>query len=189
MILLPRAAYRRSAWKNGGGVTHEIIRVPAEGDFHWRLSVAEIERSGPFSDFTGYSRTMVLLAGNGLSLRAPDGISTDLNAPGDLLQFDGATRMHCELRDGPCTDLNLMVADSAGPISARLQPVRKSFAVHESTRQTRIVFAVRDAVTLIDSNGNRRSLSAWDTAVCTAQDGEVICSGDAASARVFIASF
>ena len=64
MILLPRAAYRRSVWKNGGGVTHEIIRVPAEGDFHWRLSVAEIDRSGPFSDFTGYSRTMVLLAGS-----------------------------------------------------------------------------------------------------------------------------
>ena len=186
---MPRAAYRRSAWKNGGGVTHEVTRVPSEGDFQWRLSVAEIARSGPFSDFSGYSRIMVLLAGNGLSLRAPDGISADLNVPGDLLQFDGATRMNCELRDGPCTDLNLMVADSVGPIFARVQSAQTSFAVQDSMQQTRIVFAVRDAVTLIDSNGNRRTLSEWDTAVCTKQDGEVICSSDTAAARACIASF
>ncbi len=189
MILLPRAAYRRSAWKNGGGVTREIIRVPAEGDFEWRLSVAEIAQSGPFSDFSGYSRTMVLLAGDGLTLRASGGVSEGLTTPGDLIQFDGAVHMHCDLADGPCTDLNLMVADAAGAISARVQSVQKSFSVQDSLQQTRIVFVVNETVALADSSGNHLMLSTWDTAVCTALDGEVICSSDTASARVFIATF
>ena len=189
MILLPRAAYRRAAWKNGGGVTHEVTRVPAEGDFQWRLSVAEIARSGPFSDFSGYSRTMVLLAGDGLTLRASDGGSHGLTTPGDLIQFDGAEHMHCDLTDGPCADLNLMVADSAGAISARVQSVQTSFSVQDPRHQTRIVFAVDDTVALTDSRGNQLKLSTWDTAVCTAPDGEVICCSDTASARVFIATF
>ena len=119
---------------------------------------------------------MVLLAGNGLTLRASDDTRSELNAPGDLLRFDGATRMQCELSDGPCTDLNLMVADSAGPICARVQSAGTPLAV-------------RDAVTLIDASGNRLSISAWDTAVCNSLDGEVICSSDTAAARACIASF
>lgn len=189
MIVLPRAAYRRSAWKNGGGVTHEIIRVPVDGDFQWRLSVAEIVRSGPFSDFTGYSRTMVLLAGEGLTLRAPGGGSTVLSAPGQLIQFDGATSMQCELTGGPCTDLNLMVAHAVGAIGAHVQTLQEPVTVPSARLQTRVVFALQQSVALTDSTGHRRILSTWDTAVCAAADGEVICSSDAANARVFIAAF
>ena len=51
-----------------------------------------------------------------------------------LVLFDGAEQMHCDLTDGPCTDLNLMVADSAGAISARVQSVQKSFSVQDPRR-------------------------------------------------------
>lgn len=52
-------------WKNGLGSTTEVARWP-EGDgaeFVWRLSVARVEGSGPFSRFPGYDRIIVPLDG------------------------------------------------------------------------------------------------------------------------------
>jgi len=39
------------------------------------LSIAEVERSGDFSDFSGYERTIMLLEGNGMELMFDDGAS------------------------------------------------------------------------------------------------------------------
>lgn len=39
--------YRRERWKNGTGWTREILRMPDQTDWNWRLSIAEIERDGP----------------------------------------------------------------------------------------------------------------------------------------------
>ena len=50
------------------------MRYPAAGDeFRWRVSVAHIDGSGPFSDFAAYNRKMVLLRGAGIALRFGDG--------------------------------------------------------------------------------------------------------------------
>lgn len=112
MKIFSKASYTSSPWKNGGGVTHEAIRVPSNGEFRWRVSLAEVASSGPFSDFTGYNRTMVLLSGAGVKLTFADGRHTQLTQPGALAQFDGAVATHCELILGPCVDLNLMVTQS-----------------------------------------------------------------------------
>jgi environmental stress-induced protein Ves len=58
--LLKPSEYRRQRWKNGGGVTDEIA-ADAESPPAWRISIATIERDGPFSDFRGYDRTIVAL--------------------------------------------------------------------------------------------------------------------------------
>jgi environmental stress-induced protein Ves len=41
-----------TAWKNGGGVTREILRSP-EGMPYRRFSIADVGREGPFSKFEG----------------------------------------------------------------------------------------------------------------------------------------
>lgn len=62
MIQLLRASdYRLQRWKNGGGMTHEIAADAENDPPAWRISVATIERDGPFSDFRGYDRTIVAL--------------------------------------------------------------------------------------------------------------------------------
>lgn len=69
--------YREQRWKNGGGITHEIA---ADAEFDppaWRISVATIERDGPFSDFRGYDRTIVALD-SGVTLSV-DGAETALH--------------------------------------------------------------------------------------------------------------
>ena len=50
-------------WKNGGGVTSELARSPQADEFDWRLSVAEVATDGPFSQFPGIDRLLVLLSG------------------------------------------------------------------------------------------------------------------------------
>lgn len=199
MIVLRRAEFRTAAWKNGGGVTHEIIRVPPDGDFRWRMSVAQIERSGPFSDFTGYSRTMALLAGNGLKLQCAGQAERILASPGDWIQFDGALAVHCELLNGACTDLNLMVANDAGAVVAHVRPVDQPVILRAMPEETLVVFTIQGRVVLEDSSGNREVLSPWDAAVIAAADGGVTCRGESrdkparpaahAAAHAFIARF
>ena len=98
--IIRRSSFTAVPWKNGGGVTHEAIRVPPTGDaFLWRVSVAQIDTSGPFSDFAGYDRKMVLLRGRGVVLEFATGERCALRSIGDWLEFDGAMSTRCELLD------------------------------------------------------------------------------------------
>ena len=53
-------------WKNGGGATREAVNWPPGAGldaFDWRVSIASIAASGPFSVFTGVERRIMLLEG------------------------------------------------------------------------------------------------------------------------------
>jgi hypothetical protein len=97
-----------SPWRNGGGVTRELVAWPCAADWVWRISVAEVAASGPFSRFEGVQRWFAVLGGQGVRLKLPDAEHrlTRASAP---FQFEGETAVDCELRDGPTQDLNLMV--------------------------------------------------------------------------------
>ncbi len=99
-------------WKNGGGLTREIAAYPVGASldtFVWRVSVAEVERSGPFSQFPGVDRTLVLLAGAGMHLSQAHGATRGLTQPLALARFDGAAALDAQLVDGATRDFNLMV--------------------------------------------------------------------------------
>jgi uncharacterized protein len=100
--------YRRERWKNGAGWTREILRMPDQADWNWRLSIAEIERDGPFSVFPGVDRELVLIHGNGLRLRFSDGEVRQLQPPHGRIRFAGEREVTSELLDGPTHDFNLM---------------------------------------------------------------------------------
>ena len=102
------ADYVETPWKNGGGVTHEIARSDKDGDAEWRISLATIDRDGPFSDFTGYDRTIVPLDGGGFELSFDDGSAVVLDRPGVPFRFAGEKKVFCRLLDGRSRDLNAM---------------------------------------------------------------------------------
>lgn len=106
---LPAHEYRRERWRNGHGWTREVLRMP-EGaeDWDWRLSIAEIERDGPFSAFPGVERELVLLQGAGVRLRFDDGEVREVAPPHGRVRFAGERAPAGELIDGPTHDLNLM---------------------------------------------------------------------------------
>ena len=54
--LIQYASLRPAPWKNGGGSTTEIAVWPNGAgldEFDWRISLATITQSGPFSFFPG----------------------------------------------------------------------------------------------------------------------------------------
>ncbi len=104
--------YRDMPWKNGGGVTRELLKLPHPSDparFLARLSIATVAAPGPFSAFPGIDRTLLVLEGAGLALSiggAPE-VVLDRNSP--PLVFPGEAEIDCRLLDGPVRDFNLMV--------------------------------------------------------------------------------
>jgi hypothetical protein len=107
---LTRRDFRRTAWKNGGGETVELAVFPVGAsleDFDWRISMARVERDGPFSSFPGIDRTILVQSGAGMSLTV-DGLETTLNPDDHPFHFTGDGQTTCHLLAGPVTDINIM---------------------------------------------------------------------------------
>jgi environmental stress-induced protein Ves len=97
-----------SPWRNGGGMTRELVCWPQGTDWIWRMSVAEVAQSGPFSRFEGVQRWFAVMAGPGVRLVLGEDDHA-LTATSPPLCFDGATPVDCQLMGGPTQDFNLMV--------------------------------------------------------------------------------
>src|SRR5258707_4970747 len=100
---LDPSRYVRTPWKNGGGVTTDIA---FNGDT-WRFSRTPITVAGPFSDYTGFDRLQVLVAGSGLVLQTPSG-EIDVRRPFRPVRFAGETPIVSRLEAGPVEVINLM---------------------------------------------------------------------------------
>lgn len=115
---LPRDQYRSMPWRNGSGITREIARDAGAGaEFLWRLSLASITASGPFSSYHGYRRSVTLIAGNGFRLAIGAQQPLTLDTVGATALFPGDVPTGCLLIDGPCSDLSLMVREPGTIIS------------------------------------------------------------------------
>jgi environmental stress-induced protein Ves len=107
--------FRRMAWKNGGGETIEVAIDPADATldtFDWRISMARVATSGPFSAFVGIDRTLAVLSGRGLRLTAQNagsGHQVVLEPHGEPHRFAGDAPVHADLiGDEPTLDFNVM---------------------------------------------------------------------------------
>jgi environmental stress-induced protein Ves len=190
MQIVRKSSFKAIPWKNGGGITHEVIRAPVAGDpFLWRVSVAHIDSSGPFSDFTGYRRHMVLLRGRGLMLRFSTGNNCLLQKVGDSAQFDGAAAPHCDLLDGPCVDLNFMVAESLRA-DARVLRLTGELTTPGSAGPA-LIFSIETPLLLETDGAEAVRLEPWDLAVVS-QGGARLSNIDsdpaAAPSAVFFAT-
>jgi environmental stress-induced protein Ves len=117
MRIIRPDAHQVMPWKNGSGTTTEIAIDPPDADvggrFRWRLSIADVERSGPFSAFPGYQRTIMVIAGQGMDLLVGDEPARRLDRLFEPFVFSGDTPAACRLLDGPIRDFNLMVERSS----------------------------------------------------------------------------
>jgi environmental stress-induced protein Ves len=118
IVHLPCEKYRSMPWRNGMGVTSEIAREPSVGgEFLWRLSLATVASSGPFSNYAGFSRSVTLIEGRGFRLDVGNQEPMVLDWPGATALFPGDAASRCSLIDGPSTDLSLMVREPGSIIS------------------------------------------------------------------------
>lgn len=157
-------------WKNGGGVTHEIVSSPrASGleTFTWRASIADVAGDGPFSVFDGVDRVIVLLDGKGALLRGDSGqLLHRLDEPFAPFSFPGEARITASLLAGPCSDFNVMTRRSAGRAEVRVVRATGTVDAYRAgvlyaARGRWTVRAVRDSASR-DVDGREMSLDAGD---------------------------
>lgn len=113
--ILRSSDYQSMPWKNGGGTTTEIWKAASPaGEMLWRLSIAGVASDGPFSEFPGIDRWIMVISGKGMEL-AIEGLPTKrLDRPFEPLFFPGDAKTDCRLIDGPIRDFNFMIARSFG---------------------------------------------------------------------------
>ncbi|NQY36534.1 MAG: HutD family protein [Alteromonadaceae bacterium] len=109
--IIPPNQFKEIPWKNGQGVTTElaISKGGSLFDFDWRLSIASVVENGPFSDFSGYLRNLVLLEGEGIELHHDERRTDELTALLSVATFDGGCKTIGTLKSGPIKDFNIMV--------------------------------------------------------------------------------
>jgi hypothetical protein len=125
-----------SPWKNGGGTTAEVARFPPGSDlenFGWRVSIAKVERGGPFSLFPSIDRHLALLEGR-LSLNIA-GRTVELSPDAEPVSFPGNVATEATALQGPVTDLNVMTR-------------RGAFAARMTRRRGAVVFGASEGVTI-----------------------------------------
>ncbi|MCT4712716.1 HutD family protein [Enterobacteriaceae bacterium H11S18] len=110
--LLPAKNHIEMPWKNGLGVTREVSRFPEAGEYDWRISLATIRDSGPFSSFPGYLRSISVLEGEGMYLTI-EGERSPLIPPFQALNFNGESSVSCEIVGGPLLDFNVIYREAA----------------------------------------------------------------------------
>lgn len=107
MIRRTVADYTRQPWKNGKGVTVEMLRVEVAGQMLLRLSMATVAEDGPFSIFDGIDRNLTVIDGPGFWLEGA-GIALDC-APLVPVAFAGDVPVAAVGTGGiPSRDFNVM---------------------------------------------------------------------------------
>ncbi|MER5380679.1 HutD family protein [Streptomyces sp. NPDC002688] len=116
--LLPAAGRTAVPWRNGGGVTREIVVRPEGADmsgFAWRVSLADVGADGPFSSFAGVDRILTMVEGTGMDLA----VGRDrrlVDTPYVPHRFPGDLPTGCRLLGGPVVNLNVMWNRGGSPV-------------------------------------------------------------------------
>ena len=181
--ILRSSDYQRMPWKNGGGTTTEIWKAASPaGEMLWRLSIAHIASDGPFSEFPGIDRWIMVVSGNGMELTIEGLGAKRLDRPFEPLFFPGDAKTDCRLIDGPIRDFNFMIARSFGKGTLEVLQLTAGMAAPLG-ENTAAVYVLAGGVE-IESN-DIRQLTTGDTWIAE-QPGKVKITGEASLAIISI---
>lgn len=182
--LIQYASLHPAPWKNGGGSTTEIAIAPKGAgldDFDWRISLATISQSGPFSVFAGIDRTLALVDGGGVLLDF-GGENFVLGENDPVIEFPGEAAVHATVIDGVTTDFNVMTR--RGRCRHRLEPriVRGVDELRRRSATTLLFLADGESLT-VSSASERIAMVRYDAVVLASGD---VWTLEASMATVFV---
>ncbi len=169
---LKPADYRVMPWKNGGGSTTEIASLPSsdgspEG-FVWRISMADLVKSGPFSAFPGVERVLVPLEGPEFEL--DHGVhGRHRLTPLVPYRFSGDWTTTATLT-GPGRDYNVMIARRFGAAWCEVLPLASGQPLSRSRpAEVTVITTLSGTVKWVaDDASTRQRLGVGESLVCTA---------------------
>jgi uncharacterized protein len=161
--IIRSADYPTRPWKNGGGTTRDIAVSPPSASldaFVWRLSLAQVDRDGPFSRFDSVDRTLVLLTG-AMTLHE-QGRRIDLVRHQPVV-FEGERGIEATVAGGATLDFNVMTRRGRARHVVRRESFDKQVSLTAAAGKVVALFALDDGLT-VDSE----QLRAYDTAIISA---------------------
>jgi len=152
-----------SPWRNGGGVTREVVSVGGSGPGgpDWRVSIADVSEPGPFSLFPGVDRVIMVVEGDGMDL-VVDGVRHVLGLR-EPFSFDGASQTSCSRLNGPIRDLNVMVRSDRLRASVTVRDLRETRPIAVAGSQ--VLVLLTGSAEVFGADGSRAGLGLLD-AVC-----------------------
>ncbi len=164
MIHLPRSSYTLKPWKNGLGTTEEIYVHPEGSDeFLFRISMAVLSTSGPFSIYPGIDRSLILLEGKSIRLNER---SVPLLSP---VSFPGEEEIVATIEGQGC-DLNLMCR--RGKVSGKIQVFSGEAAFPEDADLC-LIFALAESMT-----AGALHLGKYDSCLLESMDKKTLIQGE-----------
>lgn len=151
---LTPADYRVMPWKNGQGTTTEIAAFPPGAGldaFTWRISIADITSSGPFSSFPGIDRILLQTAGEPMTLVHQDDVlptacRLTLLSP---VRFPGERVIHGDVPTPPVRDFNVMTRRDRAFASVAVHQLATGSTVRTQGPATaRILHALQGSLTI-----------------------------------------
>jgi environmental stress-induced protein Ves len=157
-----------------------IAAGAALDDFHWRVSMAHVAATGPFSIFPGIDRSLAVLNGAGIVLHPAARGAVRLTPEAAPFAFPGDLKVDATLVGGAIDDLNVMTRRGRyRHLLSRLHPTGP--ATLPCHGDVMIVVAWRTGERL-RVGARRETLGPRDAAVLDRDDGseiELIPDGDA----------
>jgi environmental stress-induced protein Ves len=148
-------------WKNGSGTTRELLAWPTAANWIVRVSVADINASGPFSQYEGVDRWFAVLGGGDVALATQGSGPLRLGASADELHaFTGDAPTQCTALGAVTQDFNIMLRRARGTL--RQFPLRHRASL-ETSRELVAVFAT-SPVTVHTGDGAASDLPAMSLA-------------------------
>lgn len=150
-------------WKNGGGITRQLLIQPPAANldnFTLRISIADVDSDGPFSDFSGIDRTLGLLSGSGLCLLENGQPLTTLQPGGELYVFDGGRAISSQRLAGKVQDFNVMTRRGAASHQATRLSLQDEQALH--TSGPALLLLAEGEALQVTGSGDQQSLGRWD---------------------------
>jgi len=154
------AALAAVPWRNGGGVTRQVVSAGGSGsqDFDWRISIADVDEPGPFSLFPGVDRIITVVEGQGMDL-VVDGVDhvLGLHQP---LRFDGASQTSCTRLAGPIRDLNVMTRRQRFSATLAVRDLSQTRPIAISGSQVLVLLS--GSAVVVGADGSRAELDLLD---------------------------
>jgi environmental stress-induced protein Ves len=93
----------------------------------------------------------------------------ELRSVGDMEEFDGGLATHCDLVNGRCVDLNLMVSKTLPAVRAHVEVLRQPWSPGLESAESMLVFPI-DANVEVRSGGSTQLLEPWDLALISGRE-------------------
>ncbi len=130
MRIIRSADWTEMPWKNGGGITSEILAEKSGDSIVWRLSTAIVDSDCEYSSFPGLVRVSTAIEGEGTILRNPENGAVVNIPPLEPTMLDGNIVWHGTLNNGSIRLFNLIYDPG------QVQPLIKVFELNDQMHIT-----------------------------------------------------